>query len=163
MKGLALSATGLGDALFGADADGVLAYVGHILGSPTTDSGWTTPNATGAACPGTTVRFVAFNDLSLFFTDESPAASGIRHFASYTYGPAFGTSISPFGLATDSGVGVGSTVAQLKAAFPSVVVNKATDISGPSFIIQAGFFGFLTGTAATDTVTSFVGGFGCGE
>ena len=163
VKGLGLSAQGLGDALFGADADSVVDYVGTILGAPTSDSGWVDPLAIGAACPGTQVRFVDWNDLALFFTDESPAASGLRHFAAYTYGPAFAPTINPFGLVTDAGVGVGTSVEFLRAAYPSALVNSGDEVSGPSFYIEDGLSGFLTGSANSDTIISFVGGFGCGE
>ena len=158
--GLPLSPRGLGDALFDADADGVVEYVNSILGIPTTDSGWIDPVSTGTACPGTEVRFVDWKDLSLFFTDDG---SGVRHFASFTYGPAFGSTIAPYGLATDAGVGVGSTVASLRAAYPAVVVNPDDGFTGPSFQIEDGLYGFLTGTDDNATIISFVGGFGCGE
>ncbi len=158
--GLPVSATGLGDALFGADADGVVEFVNSILGIPTTDSGWIDPVATGTACPGNEVRFVDWKDLSLFFTDSG---SGVRHFASFTYGPAFGSTISPYGLATDAGIGVGSTVAALRAAYPAAAVNPDDGFTGPHFQIEEGLFGFLTGADDTDTIISFVGGSGCGE
>jgi hypothetical protein len=160
VKGLPLSASGLGDALFDADADGVVDYVNSILGIPTTDSGWVDATANGIGCPGTEIRFVDWNDLSLFFTDDTTA---VRHFAAYTYGPAFGATISPYGLATDAGIGVGSTVAELRAAYPAVNVAPEDEFSGPSFEIEVGLRGVLTGTADTDIILSFVGGFGCGE
>jgi hypothetical protein len=163
VQGLGLSAQGLGDALFGADADSVVDYVGTILGTPTSDSGWVDPLAIGAACPGTQVRFVDWNDLALFFTDESPAASGLRHFAAYTYGPAFAPTINPFGLVTDNGVGVGASVEFLRASYPGVLVNAGDEVSGPSFYIEEGLSGFFTGASNSDTIISFVGGFGCGE
>jgi hypothetical protein len=159
-----LSSSGLGDALFGADADGVVDYVASILGKPTNDSGWADPLAIGAPCPGTEIRFVDWNDLSLFFTDNSPAATGLRHFAAYTYGPAFVPgAINPYGLATTLDIGVGATVAALRAAYLGALVNPGDDISGPSFYIEDGLTGFLTGAADTDTIMSFVGGYGCGE
>lgn len=164
VEGLGLSAAGLGDALFGADADQTIEYVTAILGAPTTDSGWQDPLVIGAACPGTKVRFVDWHDLSLFFTDESPAASGTPHFASYTYGPSVnGAVIDPFGLTTDKGVGIGATVEFLRASYPKVKVDAGDEISGPNFYIQDGLTGFLTGAANADTIISFVGGFGCGE
>ncbi len=158
--GLSLSATGLGDAQFGADADGVVDYVNSILGIPTTDSGWVDPVATGVACPGTAVRFVDWKDLSLFFTDY---LTGVRHFASFTYGQAFGDVIAPFGLATSADIGVGSTVASLRGAYPAVNVKPEDEFSGAGFEIEPGLYGFLSGTADTDTILSFVGGAGCGE
>lgn len=164
IKGLGLGAKGLGDATFGADADETIAYVTAILGSSTNDSGWVDPIEAGAACPGTRIRFVDWHDLSLFFTDESPAASGLPHFASYSYGPAVdGSSINPFGLTTKGGVGVGATVEFLRATYPAVRVDAGDDISGPSFLIQDGLMGFLTGSSNSDTIISFVGGYGCGE
>lgn len=164
VQGLGLTAQGLGDVLFGVDADQVITFVNSILGAPTTDSGWTDPLSAGTSCPGTTIRFVSWHDLSLFLTDRSPAVTGIKHFASYTYGPAFvpGRAV-PFGLSTANGIGLGSTVKQLKAAYPAAKVNVGDQLSGPSFFIENGLTGFLTGTASTDTIISFVGGFGCGE
>jgi hypothetical protein len=161
--GLTLSGTGLGDALFGADAEGVIAYVTSILGAPTNDSGWQDPVALGAACPGNEVRFVDWSDLSLFFSDDSPAASGVRHFAAYTYGPAFGTTLTPFGLATEAAVGVGSTVAQVVAVYPAATISPDDGFTGPTFAIGDGLYGFLSGTTDTDTVTAVVAGVGCGE
>ncbi len=162
--GLGLSDQGLGDVLFGAEADGVVDYVSGILGTPTNDSGWVDPLTIGAACTGTTVRFVAWNDLSLFFTDDSPAATGLKHFAGYTYGPPVGeAAIQPFGLTTDNGVGVGASVQFLRAMYPKVQVSPGDDIGGPSFFLSEGLSGFLTGTSNKDTIMSFVGGYGCGE
>ncbi len=164
VDGLDLSSGGLGDALFGADADETIGYVTAILGAPTNDSGWQDPIAIGAACPGTSVRFVDWHDLALFFSDESPAASGFRHFAAYTYGPAIdGSTIDPFGLTTDAGLGIGGSVEFLRATYPAAKVNPGDEISGPSFYIEDGLSGFLTGASNADTIISFVGGFGCGE
>ena len=163
VEGLEMSADGLGDALFGAEADGVIEYVNGILGGPTNDTGWQDPVALGAPCPGTEIRFVEWNDLSLMFGNESPAASGFRHFASYTYGPPLSGQMEPFGLTTAVGIGVGSTVRELKAAYPSVVVNPADEISSPSFFVEEGLAGYLTGATNNDAIISFVGGYGCGE
>ena len=158
-----MSADGLGNALFGAEADGVVDYVKGILGKPTDDTGWQDPAALGAPCPGTRIRFVTWNDLSLQFSDDSPAASGFDHFASYTYGPPRTGTLDPFGVTTAKGIGVGNTVAELRAAYPGATVSVADDISGPSFFIQEGLSGFLTGTTDADAIISFVGGYGCGE
>ncbi len=164
VTGLALSSSGLGDALFGADADETISYVSAILGSPTNDSGWQDPVAIGAACNGTQIRFVDWHDLALYFTDESPVRSGSPHFASYTYGPSpDGSPVNPFGLTTDAGLGIGGSVEFLRATYPKAKVNPGDDIGGPSFFIEDGLIGFLTGVSNADTVISFVGGFGCGE
>jgi len=158
-----MSADGLGEESFGAESTGVVAYVQSILGPPTHDTGWFDPLTTGATCAGTEIRFVIWGDLSLFFSDVSPAVSGIRHFASYTYGPTAGPFIDPFGLAVDGGVSVGDTVDQLVTIYPAAVINESGQLGPAVFHIEDGLMGFLTGTAGTDTITTFVGGFGCGE
>jgi hypothetical protein len=166
VKGLELSAQGIGDVQFGADADQTIAYVNSILGKPSRDTGWVDPLTAGQSCPGTTIRLVDWNDLSLFFTDQSPAVQvQLRHFASFTYGPPITPGQpSPFGLTTPNGVGLGSSVKALKAAYPAVKVLPGDGLStGPQFNIEQGLSGFLTGVKNTDTVISFIGGYGCGE
>ena len=76
---------------------------------------------------------------------------------------AFGATIAPAGLKTEAGIGVGSTVAELSGTYPSVVINPGSDLGGPNFLINDGLAGFLTGVTPTDTVTSVLGGQGCGE
>ncbi|MDP9465120.1 MAG: hypothetical protein M3P52_10885, partial [Actinomycetota bacterium] len=89
--------------------------------------------------------------------------SGRRHFFSYVYGPSFGIEIAPAGLKTDAGIGVGSTVAELKGTYPAVILNPGDDFGGPNFLINEGLVGSLNGVTDTDTVTSVIGGQGCGE
>jgi len=159
-----LSYNGIGDAVFGADPNGVITYVSSVLGTPTSDSGWVDPKSTGAKCSGTEVRFVVWRDLSLYFTDQSGYVKGLRHFASFGYGPAFGAHIDPFGLATDAGVGVGSTVDALRKAYPSVgIVGPTHDNPTSRFSIRHGLVGLLSGTRATDVITTFVGGEACSK
>ena len=157
-----LRANALGAAAFGADPDGVVAYVSGIIGAPTVDSGWIDPLAVGA-CPGTELRQVVWADLTLFFSDQSNVTTGRRHFFSYQYGASLGSSIAPAGLKTDAGIGVGSTVAELTGTYPTVVINPSDAFGGSNFVINEGLVGFLTGTTPTDTVTSILGGQGCGE
>ncbi len=157
---LVLRDTGLGDAVFGADPDEVIAYVRAILGAPTADSGWADPTTTFGVCPGTEVRGVSWGDLTLLFGDESNITAGLRHFFSYTYGPAFGAAIDPAGLRMPNGVGVGSTVADLRAAFPGVVLN-AVDSSDPSFYVSDSLTGFVSGVGDADMVDTIIGGVTC--
>jgi hypothetical protein len=159
---LILRANGLGDAAFGADPDGVIAYVSSIIGASTVDTGWVDPLSVGA-CPGTELRQVFWGDLTLQFSNESSVTSGRRHFFSYVYGPTFGTQIAPAGLKTEAGIGVGSTVAELTGTYPSVVINPGDDFGGPNYFINEGLAGFLTGVNPTDMVQSVLGGQGCGE
>ena len=154
---------GLGDAAFGAEPDGVIAYVTSIIGKATVDSGWVDPLTVGA-CPGTELRDVMWGDLTLYFSDSSSVTSGRRHFFSYIYGPSFTPgAITPAGLKTDAGIGVGSTLTELVGTYPAVVINPGNDFGGPNFFVNDGLAGFLTGITETDTVTSIIGGQGCGE
>ncbi|MCE9621382.1 MAG: hypothetical protein K8R99_03440 [Actinomycetia bacterium] len=160
VAGLDLSADGLGEESFGAEATGVIGYVQSILGSPTHDTGWI--GTGGIVCSGTEYRYVTWGDLSLFLTDDSPYATGLRHFAGYTYGPAGGAFIDPFGLSIDGGVAVGDTVDELLAIYPSALVTTDEELGGALFRIVDALSGSLTGTGGGDTITSFAGGFACG-
>jgi hypothetical protein len=159
---LVLRDDGLGDALFGTDPEEVVRYVQAILGPPTADSGWADPFSAFGVCPGTEVRGVTWGDLTLLFSDESTVAAGRRHFFNYSYGPPFGVSIQPAGMRTITGIGIGSTVAELRAAFPTVRVFPP-DIADAYFVVDENFTGFLSGTTDADTVRSVIGGMGCGE
>jgi hypothetical protein len=159
---LVLRDDGLGDALFGADADGVIDYVTSVLGVPTDDSGWDDPFAHFGVCPGTEVRGVTWGDLQLLFSDESIVASGHRHFFNYVYGPPSGATINPVGLRTADGVGIGTTIGELRVVYPGVQVYPE-EIYGPFFVVNENLSGFLTGVTDSDQVISFIGGIGCGE
>ncbi len=155
---LVMRANGLGVAAFGSDPDQVIATVSAVLGPPTLDSGWMDPLSLGS-CPGTEVRSVRFGDLVLDFADESTVLTGRRHFFAYSYGPA----TDPTGLSIEGGGTLGTTVAALRAAHPSVQIYPADPTAPASFAISDGLTGALTGTADTDTVTKVQGGIGCGE
>ena len=163
VQGLGIAHTGLGGALFGADPDAVVRYMSAILGSPTSDTGWVaTSSLAPLVCRGTQARFVAFHDLQLFFSDESGYAKDRLHFAAFTYGPATGDHIDPYGLATDAGMKVGATVAEMKKAYPKLGLNQPSQAHPyPGFSIRHGLTGILTGLLDTDTVTGFVGGSAC--
>lgn len=159
---LVLRDNGLGSAAFGADPDGVIDYITSIVGRPTADSSWIDPLSLGA-CPGTEIRTVTYGDLQLFFSDESTVASGRRHFFSYVYGPPFGVTINPAGLATDAGISVGSAVLELRNTYPTAEVFPGDATSPATFSITAGLAGLLSSADDTGAITEVQGGFGCGE
>lgn len=163
-QGLDIRADGIGDALFGASPDDVVAYVEAVLGPPTADSDWLDPVATAIPCTGTAVRFVTWHDLTLQFTDESAIVAGLRHFVSYSYGPSAEPEMpDPYGLQTDGGITLGATVNALREAHPTTEIVAGDDVVGDSYLIEEGLGGFLTGTKGSSTVISFVGGQACGE
>ena len=154
---------GLGDAVFGAQADEVIDYIRSIAGPPTSDSGWADPFSAFGVCPGTEVRGVTWGDLLVLFSDDSAVASGRRHFFSYSYGPAFADTPRPAAMRTPEGITVGSSLAELRSAYPTVVVTPGDEIFGPHFHVTDNLNGFLTGETDADIVESIVGGVGCGE
>jgi hypothetical protein len=161
---LKLGASSLGAAEFGTDPEAVITYVASVLGPPTADSGWTDAITGGfGVCPGNEVRGVAWNDLVLLFSDNTDVASGRRHFFSYTLGPAFEADVNPFGLTTDAGIGIGSTVANLRGTYPAALISPADDVGSASFLIFAGLSGALSSDADDGQITVVRGGTGCGE
>jgi hypothetical protein len=152
---LVLSGEGIGSAVFGADPDAVIDYVGSILGSDTADTGWVAPD---------TFR-VDWGTLSLLFTDESFFATGRRHFIGYEYGRVGGIGDEPAGLRTEGGLTLGSRVIDLLAEFPDAVVITGDEALGfpDNFYVSDIFYGLLTGTTPDDYVTVLFGGYGCGE
>lgn len=158
-----LRADGLGDAIFAAEPEGVIAYLSSVLGTPTSDTGWV--SAPERTCPGTEVRSLSWGDLAVLFGDQSTVSTDRRHFFEWSYGPAAGEVITPLGMATSApaSIGVGSTVVQLRAAYPTATLFAGDELVGPSALITEGLFAFVTNTGSSGVVTALVGGFGCGE
>ena len=161
---LVLSGDGLGSAVFGAEAEGVIDYVTSILGGNTADTGWVAPDSF-AVCDGTIARRVDWGTVSLLFTDLSEIADGRRHFIGYEYGRVGEIGDEPVGLRTPGGITLGSRVVDLLAEFPDAAVNEGDPQVGipDNFYVSNVFYGLLTGTTADDYVTVLFGGYGCGE
>ena len=159
---LVLSDEGIGSAVFGAEPDGVISSISSLLGEPTNDTGWIDPLSVGA-CPGTEIRFVDWGTLSLVFGDASQVAQGRRHFFAYYYGSAGEVGGEPVGLVTDAGITTGSSVIDVKAAYPGVTLNPEDDFTSPFFYVSDNLSGYLTGLDDDSTVTVILGGVGCSE
>lgn len=152
---------------FGTGVDAAIAAISASLGDPTEDSGWIDAFSVYGTCPLPVVRAVHWEGFIALFTQAETdfAAAGTPHFFSWYY-----PSGDDIGLETDAGVGIGSTVADLEAAY-----------AGPAFVLTPWEFdedqgiwstrqfdveqlyGFTTGFAPGDTVTAINGGTGCGE
>ena len=160
---LILTAGGLGEAAFGSEPDAVISYVSSILGSPTEDSDWTTPET--FLCAGTVIREVNWGVLSLMFGDESSSASGRPHFMSYTYGLIDRFGDEPQGLVTSEGLTISNTVATLLARTDAQLDEGDEELDiPPSFFYYREPFpvtGLLTGTSDEDVVLVILGGSGC--
>ncbi|MEM8620467.1 MAG: hypothetical protein AAGF73_12180 [Actinomycetota bacterium] len=159
---LVLTTSGLGAAEFGADPEGVVGYVSSFLGDPTNDTGWIDPLSIGA-CAGTEIRLVSWGTLTLQFGDASNVVQGRRHLYSYQYGVDGEVGAPPIGLATPEGISVGSSVFDLGAAYPGVVLNPEDEFVAPNFYVNDNLRGFLTGLNDDAVVTVILGGIGCGE
>ncbi len=159
---LLLARDGLGIVSFGDDADDTIAAVTAVLGESDNDSGWVDPMSIGA-CAGEQARFVAWGSLYLYFSDESAFGHGEPHFFGYSYGSESDLEAIPEGLATTEGIGLGTTVAFLRAAYHDVVVEAGEEGLFPSnFYVDDNLSGRLTGGNDDDLVTVIIGGDPCG-
>ncbi len=159
---LKLWSGGIGDVRFGLDPEGVISYVKKRLGEPSTDSGYIDSYSAFGSCPGSRVRGVQWGDLLLLFGDESTVADGRLHFFSWKYGPTAGSSSVPPDLRTESGLTLGSTVADLRRLHPSAQIFS-DEIFGAGFEIERTLSGSLSSTERSGVITVLYGGITCGE
>jgi len=157
---LVLREDGLGDVLFGVDADQMILYVTQLLGKPDSDSGYIGPVSEFGSCPGTQVRGVRWGDLLLMFGDESEVAQGRVHFYSWTYGPVQGIAPEPMGPVTDGDITLGSTVAEILNVYPTAEIFN-DDILGMGFEINRTLTGTLSNDSPNGVVVSMTGGVAC--
>ncbi len=166
---LVLGDDGIGAAVFSGDPDSVVTYFSSLLGPPSSDTGWVDPFEI-SACAGSELRVVAWGSLRLTFGDVSPVLEGRRHFFSYTYGNYSydGTTVtpvdqSPDGLTTTAGVGLGTDLVAVEAAYPAVALNPPDDFFPETFNVNDNLRGALTGLADDSFVVSIIGGFDCAD
>ena len=162
---LVLAADGLDIVDLGETYEEAMAAVSDRLGPATEDSGWVGASSSFGVCPGTVVRMVRWSSLRLLFSD-GPTEFGeeTRHFFYYSQSTV-GTD-QVLGLTTDEGVGLGSTVAELKTSFGDDLTIESTLRFGVGFFVESPGRGLLSGTLTDSSdsgaVTSLGGGFGCG-
>ena len=153
---------------FGSDADQAIASFEEILGSPDSDTGWVPPvDSEGVQvygpCPGTLIRVVDWSNLKTVYTNAQTqwASEDTRHFFFYSY-VLF--DVDDLGLTTAEGIGLGSSVEDLQAAYADTL-DVQSDEFGDYFTVSVpepgALWGFLTGPDGT--VMSIQGGTGCGE
>ena len=140
-----LAPDGLGIVAFGDDGETVLATLAGVLGPPIDD------RPLGSCPSGEADRLVQFAELAVLF--------GGGRLVAWDVGPASGT-LPP--LATAEGIGVGSSVAELRGSYGERLRLDPDDPFGPVFEITTPppgrLAGTLTGTGPTDTVASLSGG-----
>ncbi len=155
-----LGPDGLGAIPFGTEPEQTITFLTSVLGAPTADTGWVDPFEIGP-CGGTRIRRVDWNQLQLEFGDASDVVQGRDHFYAYFYGGEGSATVQPAGLQTAEGVGVGSSVASLLAAYPGVTLFQGDDLIGPSFNVNDNLTGRMSGTADDDVVEVVIGGLPC--
>jgi hypothetical protein len=157
---LELSPEGLGDLPFGLDPDSVITDVTALYGAPDVDTDWIVaePNLYGS-CPGELMRAIGWGSLVTIFIDDGDSDLG-GYFYTYTYGYEYETNtggVDPraLNLTTESGVGVGTTVGDLRTAFDTdLIIEGDVDLDSWTFRSDSdGFRGLLSGQTETDTVT----------
>jgi hypothetical protein len=169
-----LGRDGLGITAFGDGADDAVAAVSTVYGEPDSDSGWVEPLTIGA-CAGSEARVVSWGSLYLYFTDQPASTSGEsstaavpsgaaeRHLIGFSYGSVQDLEVSPGGLATPEGIGVGTTVDFLRAAYEGITFEPGEEgMFAPSFYVDERLSGRVTGDADDDLVTVIIGGDPCG-
>lgn len=168
--GVILGAGGLGIVEFGAEPNDVIDQLTQEFGPPDQDTGYTPAFSVFGTCPGEKVRGVRWGSLLVLFSDGETgfASEGTFHFFSYRdqLFDIDGRPVESLGLSTAEGVGLGSTVKDLRAAYGDDLTIRRRSLPGR---IDRFFFETdgrsLGGTLArrTNSVAAFLGGAGCGE
>jgi hypothetical protein len=159
---IVLARDGLGPVAFCDDAEAVIATMTALAGPADDDTGWVDPFAI-SACGGTVARRVTWGSLDLYFGDESRFGRGAPHFFGYSYGNIDGFDVTPAGLATPEGVGLGTPVAYLRATYPDVSVFPGEEgIQEPAFYVDENLGGLLTSDTDDGVITLLIGGEACG-
>jgi hypothetical protein len=157
-----LRTDGFSAVAFGTDAETAIAAFTAELGAPSEDTGWVEPLAI-STCGGTQARRLSWGALSMLFGDQSPYVQGSPHFLGWSYGTVDGIGAEPIGLVTDQDIGLGDTVAGLRAAYPGVTVTPGEEgLIETTFSIDGSLGGLLTGDTDGDSVTVLSAGPYCG-
>lgn len=162
---------GLGAVRFGQPAARAIAAMRARFGPADADSGWQPAAGYFGVCPGAAtdgrVRGLRWGRIWIFLSDADTdfGSGGTPHVFSYHI-----TSVEGSGPAPDTaaGIGLGSTVRELRSVYGSrVTLREADEINPPRFILSfeggGEVTGQLTGTRPDATVTFLRGGQPCGE
>ncbi len=153
---------------FGTDDETAITTLDEYLGEPVSDTGWVPPtdaqgNQIYGPCPGTEIRVVEWPNLTTVYTDAATpwAAAGVKHLFFYSY---VLYDFDFWDLTTAEGIGLGSTVQDLRDAYGDTV-DITSDEFGDYYSVTVpapgALWGFLEGPDGT--VNSIQGGVGCGE
>ncbi len=166
---VALEADGLGVVDFGTDPETTVATLSDLLGAPAGDTGWIEPFSVWGTCPVSSLRVVTWGNLDVLLTQSTETyalSPGTPHFFNWRT-PALSGSGSDV-LRTPAGIGIGSTVADLGAAYGADAPLEFNDVyESWDFYLDdgsaAGLSGVASGSEPGDTVTFMQAGVTCGD
>ncbi len=153
---------------FGFDDDDAVTHISGVLGAPSKDTGWIGPFGDYGVCLGPKMRAVEWGSLVTLYTngDTDFWFGGVEHFYGYYYTDV----TNPPDLRTSAGIGIGSSLGQLRAAYDptKIVIDEAffdPSVGYWSYDQQTwtGMWGYATGQSDAHAITSINGGQGCGE
>ncbi len=156
---------------FGQTFDEVQPALVAALGEPSKDSGVVSSFGPYGTCPGTKLRALEFGGGALRVLFGDVIGPGITMYQ-WTLAERSADVPQASALVGDTATfefGPGDAVADLREGIgggAQLEVKPGDEVFGPSFTLvdqSSGFFGFLTGTADSDTVTEVQAGEGCGE
>jgi hypothetical protein len=152
---IVLAADGVGAVKFGENSAHTIARFMQALGEPQKN----TPLPASSAC-GATRRLQWGNFQVLVNEVVSTSGAGRPGFAGWFLGAAGGP---PLDFKTDKGITVGSTVAQLKAAYPEVIIARGEQGPGYNVTLANGIIlGQLTLLTDAGKVVNIQAGSYCG-
>ena len=155
---IVLAADGVGAIKFGNNSANTIRQFMDALGEPEKN----TPLPAGTAC-GATRRLHWANFQVLVNEVTSASGAGKPGFAGWFLGPP---TAAPLDLKTDKGITVGSTVAELKAAYGDGLTVASRGEEGPGFTIVAPggiMLGLLTAGTDAGKVKDIQAGNYCGH
>lgn len=154
---IVLSPDGLGSPLpFGLNAARTINLLIQALGPAEKN----TPLPVGTAC-GATRRLQWANFQALVNEVGATSGAGKPGFAGWFLGPA--TTPASLAFHTDKGITVGSTVAQLKAAYPDAIIARGEQGPGFNVTLAGGIIlGQLSALTDAGKVTNIQAGSYCG-
>jgi hypothetical protein len=166
-KTLVLAARAVGPVALGGDPDAVIGALGERLGAPTDAGQWGPSASSYGSCPGTELLVARWGPLVVLFGNGADAfsAAGRRHAFAWRLEATNADAPGPIDAALANGVHLGSTRAEVLAAFggdPRLIV--ADDVLGPSFTVGAGpvLIGGLSSIGNDGRVVYLEGGVPCG-
>lgn len=144
------------------------------LGAPTKDTGVGSSFSDYGTCPGNKLRALEYGGGALWvlFGDVKVDGGPLTMYQWALTPQGTPTSVPPasalVGDLSTLEFGIGTTVKQLKdgAATGTLEVRDGDEVIGPSFSLMdqsSGFYGQLTNTKPTGTITFVQGGMSCGE